>query len=140
MRLWLDDVRMPPDDDSDWYIVRDANPAMAMVMSGKVTHISFDHDLGENSLSGYAVACCIEAAAYHDRIPRMTWTIHSANPVGRDNITLAMKRADDYWEPRHCVHCGDWLTPKGACQGAGGPSGSPDGKARKFACYPDCGD
>lgn len=128
MRIFLDDVRMPPD--GDWMIVRSASPAMALVLSGNVTHISFDHDLGEE-LSGYAVACCIEAAAYYNKIPRMTWEIHSANPVGRENIRRAMENADRYWAGNHCVDCGTWFNGQ-AFEGAG------DGTGQKFRCHPPC--
>lgn len=128
MRVWLDDIRsMPPGFDVH---VTNAMEAMKLITLGKVTHISFDHDLGLE-MSGYAVACCIEAAAYANRIPRMTWAIHSANPVGRANIKSAMERANYFWEPEHCVICGDWFQGK-MSQGAG------DGRGRKFACYPEC--
>jgi hypothetical protein len=135
MRIWLDDVRPMPEG-FDVHI-KNAMEAMKLIALGTVTHISFDHDLGLD-MSGYAVACCVEAAAFASRIPRLTWAVHSANPVGRENITACMKKAEQYWEPNHCCRCGVWLIPKGQFQGAGGPNGSPDGIARKFACYPQC--
>jgi len=129
MRIWLDDVRsMPPSFDLH---VKTSAEAMKLVLAGKITLISLDHDLGGDD-TGYAVTCCIEAAAYAGKIPRMAWTIHSANPVGRDRMTAAMLRAEFFWEPDHCVHCDIWLRPKGQFQGAG------DGRGRKFACYPEC--
>lgn len=59
-------------------------------------HISFDHDLGRN-LSGYDLAKYIEKWAFHNLMNRITWEIHSANPVGRKSIEMAMKNADKYW-------------------------------------------
>lgn len=95
MRIWLDDLRPMPDD-FDLHVTN-AMDAMKLITEGKVTHISFDHDLGPK-MSGYAVACCVEAAAFANRIPRLTWTIHSANPVDRDNIIACMRKAEQYWD------------------------------------------
>ena len=128
MRIWLDDIRPMPED-FDIHVTNGME-AMKHIAGGKVTHISFDHDLGLD-MSGYAVACCVEAAAYANRIPRITWAIHSANPVGRDNIKACMEKAERYWAPHHCVRCGTWLN-SGIFQGAG------DGTGQKFACYPKC--
>lgn len=96
MRVWLDDVRKKP---SDFDIhIYDAEYAIKVLRKGIVTHMSFDHDLGDESeMTGYAVARAIEEMAYHKQIPRLTWAIHSANPVGRENIRRAMEAADKYW-------------------------------------------
>ena len=63
----------------------------------KNIHISFDHDLGDNRLSGYDLAKWVERRAHLNQIKRITWDIHSANPVGRKNIEMAMSNADKYW-------------------------------------------
>ena len=136
MRIWLDDVRSMPEGFDVW--IKDPLEAMKRVLHGDVTFISFDHDLGEEQLSGYSVACCIEAAAHSGRIKRMGWAIHSANPVGRDNIKAAMERADYFWEPQHCCDCGSFKFNGGCSQGAGGPFGSPGGRAVRFRCHPAC--
>ena len=49
-------------------------------------------------MSGYDVAKYIEKMAYFDHYSKpISWQIHSANPVGRDNIIQAMTKAWKYW-------------------------------------------
>lgn len=96
IQLWLDDVRpMPFGFDIHAKTEQDA---IELLKTGNITHISFDHDLGnpENG-TGYNVAKFIEEKAYYGKIPPLTWTIHSANPVGRKNIESAMNNADKFW-------------------------------------------
>lgn len=90
MFLFLDDLRTPP---PEAILCRTAEEAIALVEQGKVTRISFDHDLGEG-LSGYDVAKRIEELVATGQIPMPRWQIHSANPVGRRNIEAAMHAAD----------------------------------------------
>jgi hypothetical protein len=93
MRLYLDDLRpTPPDFDLRAYT---AEQAIEMIRAGKVSFISFDHDLGEpENGTGYDVAVWIENEAWHDLyFPMPEWAIHSANPVGARNIHAAMLSA-----------------------------------------------
>ncbi|HLL52191.1 MAG TPA: cyclic-phosphate processing receiver domain-containing protein [Myxococcaceae bacterium] len=96
MRLWIDDVRpMPAGFDVH---ARTAREALAHLRSGGVVHVSFDHDLGATSAkTGYDVAEWIEREAHAGRLRRLTWAIHSANPVGQKNIRAAMESADRAW-------------------------------------------
>lgn len=95
MKIWLDDIRpMPQGFDIH---CKTQNEAMLHLAKGYVVHISFDHDLGENAGNGYGVAQAIEYWAYYSVIPPLTWDVHSANPVGRRNIELAMNSAERYW-------------------------------------------
>lgn len=95
MRIWLDDVRPMPEDYDFW--AKNGDDAMLKIASGSVEKISFDHDLGLSSPTGYDVAKAIEHWAYYKIIPPIVWEIHSANPVGRKNIEQAMKSAERYW-------------------------------------------
>lgn len=70
---------------------------MTKIISGDVTHISFDHDLGDFAGTGYEVAKAVEYWAFHKVISSITWEIHSANPVGRKNIEQAMRSAERFW-------------------------------------------
>lgn len=97
MKIWLDDIRKPPDNSWKWY--KKAVLAYYMIAIGIVTEISFDHDLGRG-YTGYWLAKEIEKLAYHDKIRPIKWQIHSANPVGRKNITMAMTKADEFWRER----------------------------------------
>lgn len=96
MWLYIDDVRpCPPDFDLHALNGKDA---LLAISTGKIIGISFDHDLGpEPEMTGYDVAKQIEEWAYAGKIKRMEWQIHSANPVGRKNIEMAMMNADKYW-------------------------------------------
>ena len=104
MRVFLDDVRNPPAFDSltgeplNWdMVIRDADELISLVRSGQVCFISFDHDLG-SELTGYDVACEIEKLAQGEMIAPIDYSIHSANPVGSNNIDSAMKSAWRFWE------------------------------------------
>lgn len=94
IKLWLDDHRLMPDDFNVW--AKDATSAIAIIKTGRVSHISLDHDLG-TELSGYDVAKVIEELAFLGKIPKMIWAVHSQNPSGRDNIIAAMESADRFW-------------------------------------------
>jgi hypothetical protein len=105
MRIYLDDLRNPPLFDSltgepvKWdQVVRNGRDMIALVETGKISFISFDHDLGENTPTGYDVAKRIEALAAAGKIKPIDYTIHSANPVGANNIDAAMKSAWRFWE------------------------------------------
>ncbi len=97
MKLWLDDKRpMPSDFDIHVYT---AQEAIGILKTETITHISFDHDLGPEQVtgSGYTVAVWFERVARKRTYPRVTWKIHSQNPVGRQRIQAAMQAADRFW-------------------------------------------
>lgn len=89
MLIFLDDLRHPP---AGATLCRTAEHAIALLESGKVTCISFDHDLGTEQ-TGYSVAKWIEERVAEGKFPMPDWRIHSANPVGRKNIQAAMESA-----------------------------------------------
>ena len=83
MKLFLDDVRQPPDE--SWAVARTYAECIRVLKTGAVESLSLDHDLGE-SRTGYDVACWIEAAVILEGFNPPKITVHSANPVGRRNI------------------------------------------------------
>ena len=96
MRLWIDDVRTMPKDYDVW--AKTAEEAILALRTGKVTHASFDHDLGdETEKTGYDVAVWIERHAYLNKLKQFTYDVHSANPVGVERIKQALRMADQYW-------------------------------------------
>lgn len=126
MKLYLDDLRPIPD---GWTTARTASEAIHLLATCRVVEISFDHDLGESdpdlwswvSLAdlrggirdlteqhlqmedcgtGHLVARWIEIATRDLYLPRLRWSIHSANPVGRENIIAAMTRVEQMWAER----------------------------------------
>ena len=86
MKLWIDDVRTPPCD--GWIHCRTVNETKAAVnfyerqRSDDSIIIDLDHDLGCKK-TGYDVAKWIVASGYTN----IRFHIHSANPVGRKNIS-----------------------------------------------------
>jgi hypothetical protein len=95
MKLWLDDIRDPPD--ATWMCVRTPEEAIAELENGLVTDLSLDHDLGLHELggrerSGYDVLVWIETQVADDHefaVPELR--IHSANPVGRARMEQAIE-------------------------------------------------
>lgn len=102
-KIWLDDQINDPHTPDRWvpmgYVgAATAREACRLIARGDVTHVDFDHDLGDQTLgSGYTVARFIEKGAALGTIKPLTWTIHSANPVGRGNIAAAMASAERFW-------------------------------------------
>lgn len=89
--LFLDDLREPPP--GDWIVVRSSAEAIAWCEAhGAPDHISFDHDLGGDDtgmrLAHWLVNRDLDANEVHQTwLPvHFTYTIHSANPVGRINL------------------------------------------------------
>ncbi len=100
MKLWLDDKRPMPD---GWdKHVKTYQDAVNCIETGKVTHIGFDHDLGDETdleiRNGYEVSKYIEDRAHDGCIPRIIWSIQSDNGPGRLRIEAAMKSADKFWD------------------------------------------
>lgn len=99
MKLWLDDIRRPPDDSWEWcsngHEFRDW---LHSDWRHTITHISFDHDIATydgygNEITGYTCLCWVEKLAFTDanfELPEMT--VHSANPVGRQKMQKVIDR------------------------------------------------
>jgi len=89
MKIWLDDERPTPD---SWKCAKTAQEALKLLDSGEeVTHISFDHDLGEGNGDGYDVVCEIERRVYEGLMTVPEMTVHSDNPPGAAKIMLAIE-------------------------------------------------
>lgn len=94
IRLWLDDLRPAP---AGWVWVKTVAAAQALLRRGEVAEVSLDHDLGEETATGYDLATWIEEEAFHGRLPRVKWAVHSANPIGRERMEQALGNADIFW-------------------------------------------
>jgi hypothetical protein len=95
IQLWVDDQRSPPLDFNAH--ARTYAEAIKYLESGEIVAIFLDHDLGEEK-TGYDIAKWIEEKAFHGEIPRIQWSIHSANPVGTPRIAQSLHNADKYLE------------------------------------------
>jgi hypothetical protein len=89
MRVWLDDVRVPP---NGWTWVKTSADAIALLAAGGVEEISLDHDLGDDDAfgTGYSVVCWIEEAVATRGFAPPKMQIHSANIVGRARMEQAI--------------------------------------------------
>ena len=97
-KLWLDDIRTPPDD--TWHWAKTAEDAIHLLFMYDFDIVSLDHDLGEIKLpprDGYAVAKYIEHQAHCGFTIPPDIRIHSANPVGRQRMKAAIDSARS-WE------------------------------------------
>lgn len=83
--LYLDDIRNPRN--KDLHVVRNFNDCIYVLSNNSVDFLSLDHDLG-GELTGYHVAKFL----VYKNMKINHINIHSANPVGRDNIAQLIKR------------------------------------------------
>jgi hypothetical protein len=108
LRLYLDDIRTPVDD--DWIVVRNYDEFVAQIKLrglGNFEVISLDHDLGEGAMVEYytnvknnymldynnieertGMDCCryIVSESMNEKIPLPQIYVHSANPIGSANM------------------------------------------------------
>jgi hypothetical protein len=85
--LFLDDIRTPKN--GEWTIARSFAEAVSIVEKhGYPAHVSFDHDLGDNVPTGMDFAkWLVEQDLDNQNMPEdFDYTVHSANPPGRENI------------------------------------------------------
>ncbi|RFU44745.1 cyclic-phosphate processing receiver domain-containing protein [Paraburkholderia sp. DHOC27] len=87
-RLFIDDIRDPVSD--DWQIARTSAEAIGLLEKlGCPREISFDHDLGGDDTAMVVVRWLIDRdldSGGRFIPPNFIYSIHSANPVGRENI------------------------------------------------------
>lgn len=92
MRVFLDDMRTPPD---GWILVAWPDEAIELLKTGKVEQISLDHDLGDDDKgTGYDVVLWIErAVALHGFKPPQI-LVHSANISARKKMEAGISSID----------------------------------------------
>jgi hypothetical protein len=107
MKLFVDDERLPPTMEKDWVLVRDPHIAIKIMDSfaDRIEILSLDHDLGMPTMTGYDIACWLEKRimvanpwkpAVFDS-PKIL-RVHSANPVGKQNILRAFESIVRFYE------------------------------------------
>ena len=99
-KLFVDDEREPVKKFD--YIARDYKETMKIFNKlGCPSYISFDHDLGARSKTGFDIVKDMVERDLNKNgrwIPKnFTYYVHSANPVGKDNIEGLL---DNYLERR----------------------------------------
>lgn len=90
MKIFLDDVRTPPD---GWILVNWPQQAINYLKTNKVTEISLDHDLGDDSIgTGYDVVTWIEEQVMlHGFVPPKI-TVHSANVSAKSKMEMGIAK------------------------------------------------
>lgn len=98
MKMFLDDIRQPPD--ATWDLVTNAKDAIKYLDEHRdeVTEISLDHDLGlggsERERSGYDVLKWIEEQVFTGYYEPPKIHLHTQNPVALQRMTAAVNRIE----------------------------------------------
>ena len=88
MKVYLDDERPTP---PGWTACRWPDEVIALLRTGKVTHLSLDHDLGDDARgTGYDVLVWLEEAVALDGFEPPVLQIHSANSAARARMQQAV--------------------------------------------------
>lgn len=87
MKIWLDDIRPAP---AGWVWAKTFDKCVFLLSNNKVEEISLDHDLGTKE-SGYDILCLMETWVINRNYNPPKINIHSANPVGRARMELAIQ-------------------------------------------------
>lgn len=101
MKIWLDDLRPPPD--VTWYWAKTSQDALSNLMSygSECTHISLDHDLGnldDRDGCGHDVLAYLEeASASGGYWFRHYLRVHSANPVASARMRATIDSIHRMW-------------------------------------------
>ena len=104
LKIWVDDIRPRKPSDCDIHM-RSVNEVINFLMffeddNNKRFLLDLDHDAGDFRGRGgdyIKILDWIEATGYLANCPdKIIFTIHSANPVGRENMMRIIKKND--WE------------------------------------------
>ena len=88
MKVYLDDTRIPT---NDWILTKDVASTIKLLETGKVTHLSLDHDLGDIPETGYDVLLWIEKKVFLNNFNPPKIIVHSSNPSGKQKMLLAIQ-------------------------------------------------
>lgn len=84
MKVWLDDVRIPPD---GWVWCKWPEEVITLLETGSVTELSLDHDLGNDKHgTGYKVVLWLEEAVITRGFCPPDIRVHSANGPAGDRM------------------------------------------------------
>ena len=89
MKIYLDDERHAPE---GWQIARWPEDAIRWLETGQVTHISLDHDLGDDERgTGYDVILWIEEAVVTRSFDPPEISVHTSNSSARRKMELGVE-------------------------------------------------
>ena len=88
--LFIDDLREPPRD-QEWVVCRSTEEAIDQVrLRGMPSVMSLDHDLGDDDTTMVFLRCLVNEL-WDGGTPPPDYRVHSANPVGAQNIISFME-------------------------------------------------
>lgn len=89
LKLWIDDIRIPPDNTFD--IARTYDDAISLLQTNQYDHIWLDHDLSDfkdgKERTGYSIVqWLVERKVMDDLHVPNHYSFLTSNPVGRKNM------------------------------------------------------
>lgn len=90
MKLWLDDLRPPPD---GWKLAKTVEEAVSHMQSGEIVEASLNHDLGEGLEEGHRLVLWM---VENDTWPAEGITVHPMNPVAAQRMGAVIERYGPY--------------------------------------------
>ena len=94
-KLYVDDVRPLPEGD-EWTSARSAWEALVKLELIQFEVVSLDHDLasfvGNREITGYDIALWLAERKHNGLYVPPLVIVHSANPVGRQNVQAIIDR------------------------------------------------
>lgn len=98
MKVYLDDERIAPE---GWVQVRWPDEAIKLLQTGTVTHLSLDHDLGDDQRgTGYDVLLWVEHEVASSKFtPPAKIDVHSANLAARNRMLAAIESIFRMYSP-----------------------------------------
>jgi len=100
INLFLDGLRPPPD---NFILAKDATECSTLIQNNDINILSLDHDLGETETGYDLVKWLVESGLEAPEIYPKVIYLHTANPVGRQNMYQLLMR----YKPEHVkVHYG----------------------------------
>lgn len=94
VKLWVDDLRLPPGDEWTW--AQSSAQAIRYLETNDPDEMSLDHDLGEDDTTRPVVLWLCE---HEDRWPRVV-RVHSMNNVGRAWLSGMIYRYNPHYVGR----------------------------------------
>lgn len=96
--LWVDDERPQPErtDECTWIKATSFHQAIVLLEEYKFDEVSLDHDIasfyGSKEMTGYDIVKWLAERKHNDMYVPPIIKVHTANPVGRDNMQATIDR------------------------------------------------
>ena len=101
MKIYLDDERVAPE---GWIQTRWSDETIELLKQGGVTHVSLDHDLGDDERgTGYDVLLWLEEAVATTDFIVPECSVHSANSSAREKMERAITSIERFVRKRDAV-------------------------------------